>query len=835
MITALQNFISKKGKFVFVLLLFVVVISFVLYLAQGTSIFDLLPDPNREKKEFYGSDLNNPDEMRFLSIENRVASDFGAVVPPLEDSMLEADKKFFESLQAQLQAAFQADQGDIDRSALQRLFGFMQSWPNLPKNFKVQEIARSGIYDPVFSQAAIRAKLVMEGQAKSWSYLSDTENHIGINDGFNRYVRELVPSLISDENRSRALKLVGVRQGVRTSFVESTLFSHFRANQVDRIYSDGGFTLDKEGEIDLYSNQFAWKAELLSLKLSEIEDTPPALFRFKFFKQPSVDDSISISYGTNSEKITFVNQSADQNSSDMSVQLGANLQATIINFIEALNSKDFDFECTKSKEEAVIITPRIKSLPRVTPQLFSTSEAIAVTNLLTEQLKSFHDESKNDPIFTEPARTFATMIRFPTNDFLSIPPEPEESRLRGYYDLNRDQFDPVPSAPEPDLSVEGEKGPKGENDSNNSGEQLDFISSALNDSNQSKKKEVSFEDVREEIRLRIIEEDRLDAERDAKELAREASLQFLDQINSLRDQLNSKYSNFIQRRNSNELKSLISESGGVAREISFTENDMNVQSAILGIERRESERRNNREPLQEVFALNERLFFTRSSRTVRDGYAVFVLDRKTKEEAGTFEKASFADLYREYSNSLRNDAFNDWTEQTYNGLLQDESNQTLLKRGSHISIDAKSLSALQSSFESQNQRLKARLGKLETERGEISKAERESNATATQVARKVVLDQLIDDLRIEQDESNENRTLSVQLAEACPNLKIGSGWSELERTEDLATFVKLSDVYSLKATEVEKADVTTRVSEIERARAESARDLILENLLQGAL
>ena len=54
MITALQNFISKKGKFVFVLLLFVVVISFVLYLSQGSSVFDLLPDPTREKKELYG-------------------------------------------------------------------------------------------------------------------------------------------------------------------------------------------------------------------------------------------------------------------------------------------------------------------------------------------------------------------------------------------------------------------------------------------------------------------------------------------------------------------------------------------------------------------------------------------------------------------------------------------------------------------------------------------------------------------------------------------------------------------------------------------------------------
>ena len=52
MITALQNFISSRGKFVFVLLLIVVVVAFVLYLAQGASVFDLLPDPNREKKNF---------------------------------------------------------------------------------------------------------------------------------------------------------------------------------------------------------------------------------------------------------------------------------------------------------------------------------------------------------------------------------------------------------------------------------------------------------------------------------------------------------------------------------------------------------------------------------------------------------------------------------------------------------------------------------------------------------------------------------------------------------------------------------------------------------------
>ena len=82
MITALQNFISRKGKIFFILLLFVVVVSFVLYLAQGSSVFDLLPNPNKQTKEFYGHDLNDPDQMRSLGAQNRVASDFGMLVGP---------------------------------------------------------------------------------------------------------------------------------------------------------------------------------------------------------------------------------------------------------------------------------------------------------------------------------------------------------------------------------------------------------------------------------------------------------------------------------------------------------------------------------------------------------------------------------------------------------------------------------------------------------------------------------------------------------------------------------------------------------------------------------
>ena len=135
MITAIQNFISKKGKFVFYLLLVVVIFAFVLYLAQGSSVFDLFPDPNRERRDFYGVDLNDPDENRKLSIYNRAASDFGALVSPLPEAMQKADARFMENLQAQVQAAFQANREEVDQAALQRLFGFMQTWPNLPNSF----------------------------------------------------------------------------------------------------------------------------------------------------------------------------------------------------------------------------------------------------------------------------------------------------------------------------------------------------------------------------------------------------------------------------------------------------------------------------------------------------------------------------------------------------------------------------------------------------------------------------------------------------------------------------------------------------------------------------
>ena len=285
------------------------------------------------------------------------------------------------------------------------------------------------------------------------------------------------------------------------------------------------------------------------------------------------------------------------------------------------------------------------------------------------------------------------MVSFPAKNFISLPPEPSESRIRSYFDLNRDQFDPPPVVPEPnDFSTEGAEGPQGENDLNQSSENLDILLNQDLKGNASKEGGVEFEDVREEIRLRIIEEDRSVADEDARILAREASLQFLDEINGIRDRLKNKYPNFAKKRNSLELETIIAESGGVERKDFFQFKGNGC--SVLNFRPRTKERvkrLDNREPLEEVSSLTEDLFFTRSTRATREGFSVFLLDRKTSERPGLYEEASFSDLFGEYVETLNLDAFSEFADGILSKLQDGKVDTPLSELGRTLSIDGKNV------------------------------------------------------------------------------------------------------------------------------------------------
>ena len=176
-----------------------------------------------------------------------------------------------------------------------------------------------------------------------------------------------------------------------------------------------------------------------------------------------------------------------------------------------------------------------------------------------------------------------------------------------YFERNKEQFAP-PEPPSSDsnetnIDDKGAKGPTGPQEINSSVSnasasdslELDLLSALEDDANKSNTPEITFEQVKDEVRQRIIDGDRIDAQRYAETAARDAALAFLDEINSLQDKLRNKYKNYQDRRKSKELSDLIAKHQAQLHSISFASNDISVQGAILGLERRESERKANRQ------------------------------------------------------------------------------------------------------------------------------------------------------------------------------------------------------------------------------------------------
>ena len=215
----------------------------------------------------------------------------------------------------------------------------------------------------------------------------------------------------------------------------------------------------------------------------------------------------------------------------------------------------------------------------------------------------------------------------------------------------------------------GEQGKEGETNSSQI-EQVEVSTLQTSSEELTKSKEVSFEEVKEEVMKRIMEGDKIDAEREAAELTQQAALDFLDSVNSIGEKTRSEFPNYQEFRNSNELEDLIKTSGAKFKKISFSKRDMAIQSRVLGLETRENERRANRDPLVEVDALNKNFSLPRSIRKSKDGYVGFILDRKTEEEPSQFKYVEFSTLYAEFVKKQKGNAFGKWIDQEFEKLSQ---------------------------------------------------------------------------------------------------------------------------------------------------------------------
>jgi hypothetical protein len=206
------------------------------------------------------------------------------------------------------------------------------------------------------------------------------------------------------------------------------------------------------------------------------------------------------------------------------------------------------------------------------------------------------------------------------------------------------------------------------------------------------------------------------------------------------------------------------------------------------------------------------------------------LDKKTEKGPGSFSAVSFSLLYREYAAQLKADAFAELADRTL-AALQGDSNDSDPSIGLKVEVAGKDSRLLRGYYDGANGRIGSQLEKLEKERDLIASAERDSNATAAQLARKEVIDGEIDAIRSRQAELNKESSLGQRLVDACQGLEPDGKWSELERTEDSAVFVSLKAAYFLKQGKLEASEIEARVEDLQFARAEKGRDLLLRDLI----
>jgi hypothetical protein len=678
------------------------------------------------------------------------------------------------------------------------------------------------------------------------------------------------PRLVDDANRSRAFEVVSRNRGVRKSAVEGILYSYFRAAKAEETLSAAGFALRDEARWDMFGEELSWDIDGLTLSSEDVDLPVPPFATLTLKEQPKPKDRLTLRSGGKVLDVEFREKHVDSNSTLTEVLLGVagNLTATRDNLLVAIEKSEIGFSSKADGNASLVFTLDEDQLPSSIPSITTPSSALVVSGDLSLRLQAFHEERKDDPMFQEPVRTIATAVTFAMNDYLPPTSEPTEDRLRRYFESNKAEFQPPPPPPPAPVLQEGnatkgqpgpdgKAGPKGEanataesNASVVADASLNSITADTNatvnasvESNASLAlldanatflaPEVTFEEVRAEILERVKEENRLDAEREALEIARENAIEFLDELNQKGNRLKSKYKPYPQFRQSPEITQLIKEKGSSSRSISFTEKEMALQSHVLGLEKRPSENRSGKQPLEEVAALNERRFFTPSVRKARDGYVVFILDGHSPAGPGKYENASFSILYREFRKDARAKAFSEATDKLTTALESDDASvaAALSKKARIVSLKAKNSQSVSASYDGRSRRSDAKQRKLEGEREDIVKKETgDENATAVDTVRKKEIDLLLENLREERGELNAERSLAQQVVDKALDLEIGAGWKELERTENLVTFARLKRAY-VKKLEHSDASVDDRLEDLQSARAEEARDRIIGDLI----
>ena len=190
--------------------------------------------------------------------------------------------------------------------------------------------------------------------------------------------------------------------------METILYSQFRSLQVDQIYNQGGLALNEEAKLDLHGEQFAWDAELLSIEVDDLNLSDPVIAVISLTEKSNSGSSVSISYSNRKYEFQLSAEDKDKNGSLHFVKLGETQVATAEALKNAIDQEEIGLQ-------RIWMVPTSRSFQREKtsspkPSFTIQGEGLAISDTIDDKLFAYHAENKEESIFEEPARTFATAL-----------------------------------------------------------------------------------------------------------------------------------------------------------------------------------------------------------------------------------------------------------------------------------------------------------------------------------------------------------------------------------------------------------------------------------------
>ncbi|MGE4550123.1 MAG: hypothetical protein AAEJ57_01945, partial [Opitutales bacterium] len=707
MITWLQALIEKRGKWLFIVLLAVVIVAFVPYISPtGSSSLDFFTEESqRGRDKYFGFDWYDPNDQRWLQSQAAVSGALGTSPAPNREAWLETLRQVYSGQLEQSQ--FQARQVRLAMEAKIALLQIGATWNLLPlsaehqssfqENTSSKNLIAEEFRDFLASRIDERSGIAQNGEIDSAKY------------------EQTVQSMASGLN-------------IKANQVQAILFEDFRAEQVDASLRAAGFALHLEGELDLRARDLLWNYEAVTLDAETFEPKPLPFASILFRGVPENNATLTLSYDNSSKIITFKDP-LPKKPAEGEVAIGpgdsekAKLLATRDNLAAALRQTGLSFVLAAWEDNASVNTCGLNlslpddGVPFEMPRVSSTSEAFSISNELENELAAYYEDRRGDEIFMKPARTGVSAFEFQYSVHLKEPTAPTEAELRAYFDLHPGEFSrpakqaPAPS-PDSNKSIQpeitspdsdGRKGPRGRPSVRKSRvpkkekveekpvapepeplpepgpvaepapekpspavqpvtpppppPSLDANATGGSDANAttaaSQPKEppppVTFEEVRKQVLERVLEEKRADLETEARDLAEQQAEDFISELHGLSRKFTEKGIDSLKIRNDRSIGELVDRfQPGDRRMAAFSEGEIDSTSKIVGLPG---------DALSDMIELPAHRFFSEATYETDKGFAVILLDARLPAAQQDLEKVDFRVLLREFRTERKQDAF----------------------------------------------------------------------------------------------------------------------------------------------------------------------------------